>query len=96
MLGATTLETARRDADVTLLHRCVHGKTDFSLADIGVSLSTNNDRSGKLRFAEHHHANRISGGLFAHRAVREWNALPTGLTQTTSFNRFKLILSQHV
>jgi hypothetical protein len=48
LLGATTLETARRDADVTLLHRCVHGKTDFTLADIGVSLSTNNNRSGKL------------------------------------------------
>ena len=71
-----SLEKERLVADVVLLHRCMHGQSDYKLSDIGVALSTNNERSGKVRLEQKQHALCISSSLFPHRAVREWNAHP--------------------
>jgi hypothetical protein len=49
VLHALSLEKERLVADVVLLHRCIHGQSDYKLSDIGVALSTNNERSGKVR-----------------------------------------------
>ena len=44
-----TLEHSRLIANVSLIHRCIHGQVDFYLEDICVMSSKNNERSGKLR-----------------------------------------------
>ena len=56
-LCAQTLEHSRLIADVSLIHRCIHGQVDFHLEDIGVISSKNNERSGKLRLEQHSYAN---------------------------------------
>ena len=80
-LCAQTLEHSRLIADESLIHRCIHSQVDFHPEDIGVMSSKNNERNGKLRLEQHSHANRITNGLFVHRAVREWNQLPAGETE---------------
>ena len=70
-LCAQTLEHSRLIAYVSLIHKCIHDQVDFYLEDIGVMSSKNNERSGKLRLEQHSHVNRITSGLFVHRAVRK-------------------------
>jgi hypothetical protein len=64
VLHALSLEKERLVADVVLLHRCMHGKSDYKLSDIGVALSNNNERSGKVRLEQCQHALYISRSLF--------------------------------
>jgi hypothetical protein len=64
VLHALSLEKERLVADVVLLHRCMHGKSDYKLSDIGVALSTNNERSGKVRLEQCQHALYISRSQF--------------------------------
>jgi hypothetical protein len=96
VLHALSLEKERLVADVVLLHRCMHGKSDYKLSDIGVALSTNNERSGKVRLEQCQHALHISRSLFAHRAVREWNALPSDISTRPTLCSFKSKLYSHL
>jgi hypothetical protein len=89
VLHALSLEKERLVADVVLLHRCMHGKSDYKLSDIGVALSNNNERSGKVRLEQRQHALYISRSLFPHRAVREWNALPSDISTRPTLCSFK-------
>jgi ribonucleases P/MRP protein subunit RPP40 len=95
-LNATTLENERRMADMVLLHRCLHGQCDYKLSDIGIALSANNERSGKVRFEQSRHVLRISSNLFSHRAVREWNSLPCDITSRPSLYSVKPKLLAHL
>ena len=65
-LCAQILERSRLIADVSLIHRCIHGQVDFHLEHIGAMSSKNNERSGKLRLEQHSHANLITNGLFVY------------------------------
>jgi hypothetical protein len=73
----------------------MYGKMDFCLADIGIKLAANNERSGKFRLAQHHHASRVSNALFQHRAVCEWNALPDRIAKSVSLSQLKKLLKVH-
>jgi ribonucleases P/MRP protein subunit RPP40 len=95
-LHALSLKDSRYMADMILIHKGIHGKTDFKLSDIGVELSINNERSGKLRLQQSHHASRVSKGMFAHRAATEWNNLPAGVAETASLSAFKSKLRAHL
>jgi hypothetical protein len=64
--------------------------------DFGLRLSANNERSSKLRMAEDHRVNNVSGGLYMHRAARAWNALPAELSQTVSLAKFKTLLHTYL
>ena len=91
-LCAQTLEHSRFIANVSLIHRCIHGQVDFHHEDIGVISSKNNECSAKLRLEQHSHANRTTNGLFVYRAVREWNQLPAGVAKLRTLKRLKSAL----
>ena len=88
-LYALTLEHERIVSDVSLLHRFMHGKMNYCSHDIGIKLVANNERSGKFRLIQHHHASRGSNALFHHSVVSEWNALPERISKSSSFDQFK-------
>ena len=88
-LNALTLEHEQIVFDVSLLHKCMYGRVDYCLEDNCIKLAANNERSGKSRLTQHHHASRVSNVLFQHRAVCEWNALPERLSKGLSFGQFK-------
>ena len=95
-LNALTLEQERLMANVITLHRCIYGKSDYHLSAIGVTLSCNNKRSGKVRLEQSQHTLRTSNSLFSHRAVREWNNLPSYVTGISSLPSFKSKLRAHL
>jgi Reverse transcriptase (RNA-dependent DNA polymerase) len=95
-LNALTLEQERLLADVSTLHRCIYGKSDCPLSSIGVTVSCNNKRSGKVRLEQSQHTLRTSNSLFSHRAVREWNSLPSNITSISSISSFKSKLRAHL
>ena len=73
-----------------LIHECINSKTDFKLSDIVIEFIANNGRSGKLSLHQTYHANRVSDGLFAHRAIADWNNKPAGIAETAFLACFKL------
>jgi hypothetical protein len=91
-LDTMSLLNERHVADVTLIHKCIHGKTGYKPHEIGLNLSVNNSHSGKLRLEQCRHANQLSNALFQHRATRLWNSLPPGLTETSLLSRLKNFL----
>jgi hypothetical protein len=50
LLDALLLQVERHVADITLIHKCIHGKTGYKPNEIGLNFSVNNSRSGKLRW----------------------------------------------
>ena len=48
-LNAISLEAIRNAADMIFIFRCIHHLHDVTLENVGLSLSNNNNRSGKLR-----------------------------------------------
>jgi hypothetical protein len=63
-LNALSLQNERHVADVTLIHKSIHGKTGYKPHEIGLNLSANNSRSGKLRLEQCRHANQLTNALF--------------------------------
>ena len=94
-LNALSLEHSREFTDLLLIHRCLHGSMNITLADIGLSLSTNNDRSGKVRLTHDCPRTRQSEAMFGPRATSEWNKLPSGISSINSLSSFKTLLWKH-
>ena len=47
-LNTLSLEDSRHVADILFVHKCLHNLCDVTVEDIGLVLSHNNERSGKL------------------------------------------------
>ena len=94
-LNALSLEHSREFTNLLLIHRCFHGSMNITLADIGLSLSTNNDRSGKVRLTHDCPRTRQSEANFGPRATSEWNKLPSGISSINSLSCFRTLLWKH-
>ena len=64
-LNALTLNNEQIVSDVSLLHKCMYGKVDYCLEDIGMKLAAKNERGGKFRLTQHHRASCVSKALFS-------------------------------
>jgi hypothetical protein len=95
-LPYVSLQNERHVADVTIIHKCIQGKTGYKPHEIGLNLSANNCRSEELRLEQCHHTNQLSNALFQHRATRLWNSLLPGLTETSLLNRLKELLRTYL
>ena len=93
-LETLSLSHSRMMADLVFIHRCLHSKVQFSLNDIGLSLSNNNCRSGKLRLLQQRPVNSATASLFVSRVASEWNNL-SSVTYSNSLINFKLNLTKY-
>ena len=91
-LNALSLEHSREFTDLLLIHRCLHGSMKITLADIGLSLSINNDRSGKVHLTHDCPRTRQSEAIFGPRTTSEWNKLPSGISSINSLSCFRTLL----
>jgi hypothetical protein len=95
-LNSLSLEDSRVAADLMTVFRSVRGLSDVSLHEIGLSLSKNTERSGKLRLARQQLArNRPSSSLFKFRVPEEWNSVPKITNILLSIMLFKKQIHEH-
>lgn len=88
-LNAISLEATRNAADMIFIFRCIHHLHDVTLENVGLSLSNNNNRSGKLRLNQPIPRNLTAKAMFKYRAISLWNALPDTVTCAKTITNFK-------
>jgi hypothetical protein len=91
-LGWQPLQQQRQDFRLTLLYKIHHWLVDMNPEHIQPS-----DKRTRSRARIHHTAagSRIHNNSFYPRTVREWNHLPTPITDATSLESFKTAMSLH-
>lgn len=87
-LNTLSLEHARQCADVTYIFKCLRGLHGVRLEDIGLALSFNNERSGRVRLQQRVITNNKAAALFSFRACKEWNRLPLAIADAVSLRLF--------
>jgi hypothetical protein len=88
-LGALSLLNRRRYADLLVTFRYVRGLVNGSLSDIGLELSTAPTRGEGIRLSQRRPINSSCANLFAFRAAKAWNNLPSSIITHTSLSAFK-------
>ena len=71
------------------IFRCIHHLHDVTLENVGLLLSNNNNRSGKLRLNQPIPRNLTAKAMFKYRAISLWNALPDTVTCAKTITNFK-------
>ena len=94
-LDTLSLEQTMQAATVIFVFKCLLKLHDCSLSDVGIFLSPNNERSGKIRMCQPRCRNAKARAMFKFRAPREWNQLPADITSLTSITKFKAAVHKH-
>ena len=95
-LKALSLEDARLMADMVFVYRMLHNMCDNKLEDVSLSLSSENECSGKQRLYQHRARNRQSGTFLKYRVPLLWNKLPSRVSTAPSLKQFKSRLYEHL
>jgi hypothetical protein len=88
-LGALSLLNRRRYTVLLVTFRHVRGLVNGSLSDIGLKLSTAPARGEGIRLSQRRSVNSFCSNLFAFRAAKAWNNLPSNIVTYTSLSAFK-------
>ena len=88
ILNALSLDDSRKFADV-FIYRCLNNSYDLSLAEIGLVLSKNNERRGRLRIQQSRFLNKAAIAMFKYRVPTRWSSLPSDVTAATNIYKFK-------
>ena len=94
-LQALTVAHRMLYADMVFVHKCLHGKVNVELSDLGLVPLASCTRANGCRLAQRH-SNSKTSQLFCIRAACKWNKLPPALVSCRSLSMFKILLHNHL
>jgi hypothetical protein len=82
-------------ADMVFVHKCLYGKINVDISDLGLVPLASCTRANGCRLAQRH-SNSKTSHLFCIRAACKWNKLPPALVSCRSLSMFKILLHNHL
>ena len=93
-IGLTILERRRRDLQLALLFKAIHGHVAVSADDLGLEKADSRTRSNhRHKFRTLASSTNILRYSFTHRTVPEWNAILTSTVESGTPDGFEARLA---
>jgi ribonuclease P/MRP protein subunit RPP40 len=94
-LQALTVANRLVYADMVFVHKCLYGKINVDISDLGLVSLASCTRANGCRLTQRH-SNSKTSQLFCIRAACKWNKLPPALVSCRSLSMFKILLHNHL